>query len=78
MFDPPESPKPIVPPVYKLVNNISDIMEEAGVTLEDLLEDLPKIREEIHRERLNGTYTPHPIVGDTNEFIAELFNEKYE
>ena len=33
-------------------HQIANMMDEAGVTLTDLLEDLPKIREEIYRERL--------------------------
>ncbi len=42
-------PKP--PRVYELAKEISEIMEQEGVTLADLLEDLPKIREEILQER---------------------------
>ncbi|MBS1249268.1 MAG: hypothetical protein MAG431_00844 [Chloroflexi bacterium] len=36
---------------YKLSDKIADMMEEEGVTLTDLLEDLPKIREEIYQEQ---------------------------
>lgn len=43
------SPKPLRTP--ELSNRIADIMEQEGVTLADLLEDLPAIREEIFHER---------------------------
>lgn len=46
------APKP--PRTHKLALKITDMMDEAGVTLTELLEDLPKIREEIYQER-NGT-----------------------
>ena len=36
---------------YKLADEIAEIMKNEGVTLADLLEDLPKIREEIYQER---------------------------
>lgn len=39
------------PRTYELSNKIADMMDEKGLTLADLLEDLPKIREEILQER---------------------------
>jgi len=42
---------PKLPRTYELADKIADIMEEEGVTLADLLENLPKIREEIYQER---------------------------
>ena len=42
---------PKQPRTYELSNQIADMMDEKGVTLADLLEDLPKIREEILQER---------------------------
>ena len=45
--------KPIRPStIGSLSYQIANMMDEAGVTLADLLEDLPKIREEIYQERL--------------------------
>ncbi len=38
--------------IGSLSHQIANMMDEAGVTLADLLEDLPKIREEIYQERL--------------------------
>ena len=35
----------------ELADRITGIMEDAGLTLADLLEDLPKVREELYRER---------------------------
>ena len=43
------APKP--PRTYELADKIADMMESEGVTLADLLGDLPKIREEIYQER---------------------------
>ncbi len=43
------SPKPLKGP--ELADKFADLMEEKGITLADLLEDLPKIREEIYHER---------------------------
>ncbi len=34
---------------YELTNKITHLMDETGVTLAELLEDLPKIREEIFK-----------------------------
>ncbi len=42
---------PRQPRTYELSNQIADMMDKKGVTLADLLENLPKIREEIHQER---------------------------
>lgn len=36
---------------YELADKIADLMENEGVTLADLLADLPKIREEIYKEQ---------------------------
>lgn len=36
---------------FELADKMASMMEEAGLTLADLLEDLPKIREEIYNER---------------------------
>lgn len=36
---------------FELADKISDLMEEEGVTLADLLNDLPQIREEIYKEK---------------------------
>lgn len=35
----------------ELADSIADMLDEEGVTLADLLTDLPRIREEIYRER---------------------------
>lgn len=43
------SPKPVR--TFALADKIADMMAEDGVSLADLLEDLPKIREEIYQER---------------------------
>ena len=43
------SPKPLKGAV--LADKFSALMEEQGITLADLLEDLPKIREEIYQEK---------------------------
>ncbi len=40
-----------LPQTYQLANKIADMMEEEGITLADLLEDLPQIREEIYQEQ---------------------------
>jgi AbrB family looped-hinge helix DNA binding protein len=34
-----------------LMDRLADMLDESGVTLADLLSDLPRIREEIYRER---------------------------
>ncbi len=39
------------PRTFELADKIADMMAEEGVSLADLLEDLPKIREEIYQER---------------------------
>ena len=36
---------------FELADKISDLMDEEGVTLADLLNDLPQIRAEIHQEK---------------------------
>lgn len=43
------APKP--PRTYELADKIADMMESEGLTLADLLADLPKIREEIYKEQ---------------------------
>ena len=43
------SPKPLKGP--ELADKFAHLMEEKGITLADLLEDLPQIREEIYHER---------------------------
>lgn len=35
----------------ELSDRLADMLDESGVTLADLLADLPRIREEIYRER---------------------------
>lgn len=37
--------------VPELADQLAGMMEEAGLSLADLLEDLPRIREELYRER---------------------------
>jgi hypothetical protein len=36
---------------------MADMLDESGLTLADLLADLPRIREEIYRERYLGEET---------------------
>jgi len=36
---------------FELADKISDLMEEEGVTLADLLNDLPQIRAEVYEEK---------------------------
>lgn len=36
---------------FEIADKISDLMEEEGVTLADLLNDLPQIRAEIYKEK---------------------------
>lgn len=43
------------PRTYELADKIADLLESEGVTLADLLEDLPKIREDIYKERQEGS-----------------------
>ena len=43
------TPRPLR--TFELGNKIADIMDEKGVTLADLLQDLPKIREQSYQER---------------------------
>ncbi len=43
------TPKPLH--TFELWNKIADIMDEKGVTLADLLQDLPKIREQSYQEQ---------------------------
>ncbi len=38
----------------ELADTIADMLDESGVSLADLLADLPKIREDIYRERYAG------------------------
>lgn len=47
------SPKTLKGP--ELTDKFSALMEEYGITLADLLEDLPKIREEIFYERYGNS-----------------------
>lgn len=66
----------------ELSNEIVNMMEEAGVTLADLLEDLPKIRKEIHQERLSmSTYQASDDTladylikrsNEVDEFVTEI------
>ncbi len=35
----------------EMIDRLADMLDESGVTLADLLADLPRIREEIYRER---------------------------
>jgi len=35
----------------ELIDRLADMLDESGMTLNDLLADLPRIREEIYRER---------------------------
>jgi AbrB family looped-hinge helix DNA binding protein len=39
---------------FELADKISEMMEEEGVTLADLLKDLPQIRAEIYQERFGS------------------------
>ncbi len=39
------------PRIFELADEIADMMAKEGVSLADLLEDLPNIREEIYQER---------------------------
>jgi len=39
------------PRAYELADKIVDLMESEGVTLADLLADLPQIRQDIYKER---------------------------
>ena len=39
------------PRTYELADKIADMMTEEGVSLADLLQDLPKIREDLFQER---------------------------
>ncbi|MBE2225273.1 MAG: AbrB/MazE/SpoVT family DNA-binding domain-containing protein [Anaerolineae bacterium] len=43
------------PRTYELADKIADLMESEGITLADLLADLPKIREDIYKERQAGS-----------------------
>ncbi|MBK7216641.1 MAG: AbrB/MazE/SpoVT family DNA-binding domain-containing protein [Candidatus Promineofilum sp.] len=43
------APRPLQTP--QLIDRMADMLDESGVTLADLLADLPRIREEIYRER---------------------------
>lgn len=42
---------PQTPRTYELADKIAGMMESEGITLADLLADLPKIRAEIYQER---------------------------
>lgn len=35
----------------ELIDRMADLLEESGLTLNDLLADLPRIREEVYREQ---------------------------
>jgi AbrB family looped-hinge helix DNA binding protein len=43
------APRPLRIP--GLIDRMADMLDEGGITLADLLSDLPRIREEIYRER---------------------------
>lgn len=43
------APRPLQTPL--LMDRMADMLDESGMTLADLLADLPRIREEIYRER---------------------------
>ncbi len=43
------APRPLQTP--QLIDRMADMLDESGLTLADLLADLPRIREEIYRER---------------------------
>ena len=43
------------PRTYELADKIADMMAEEGVSLADLLQDLPKIREDLFQERYGRT-----------------------
>lgn len=45
-------PRPLQTP--PLIDQMADMLDESGLTLADLLADLPRIREEIYRERYQG------------------------
>ena len=38
----------------ELIDQMADLFDESGITLAELLADLPRIREEIYRERYLG------------------------
>ncbi len=55
----PQTPtSPNEPPpasrLSELIDRMADMLDESGLTLADLLADLPRIREEIHREQYLG------------------------
>ena len=41
----------------ELIDQMADLFDESGITLAELLADLPRIREEIYRERYLGEET---------------------
>ncbi len=47
---------PRVSIVPKLAAELEAMREEAGVTIEELLEDVPKIRRSVYEERYRGLY----------------------
>ena len=49
------TPRPLQTP--QLIERMADMLDESGLTLADLLADLPRIREEIYRERYLGEET---------------------
>ena len=49
------TPRPLQTP--QLIERLADMLDESGLTLADLLADLPRIREEIYRERYLGEET---------------------
>lgn len=46
------TPRPLQTP--QLIERMAGLLDESGITLDELLADLPRIREEIHREQYLG------------------------
>ncbi len=46
----PDDPLP-PSPLAELLDQLADMLDDSGLTLADLLADLPRIREEIYHER---------------------------